>query len=38
VVGVVASGRELAVALTQPDLRLPAAVLDHFGLWCEPQL
>ena len=37
-VGVFASGRELAVAFTQPDLRLPADVLDHLGLLFEPQL
>jgi hypothetical protein len=33
-----AACHKLSVALAQPDLGFPAAVLDHFGLLFEPQL
>jgi hypothetical protein len=35
--GVFASGHALAVAVTQPDWRLPADVLERCGLLFEPQ-
>jgi hypothetical protein len=33
-----AACHQLAVACAQPDVGLPTAVLDHFGLLFEPQL
>jgi hypothetical protein len=37
-VGMFASCHEASVALAQPDLGLPADVLDHLGLMFESQL